>query len=171
MSRTTLYTIRKNGRVAFEVEVNNAWGWCPAIWDWFREKYNCGGRSALDDEALKRVWKLFKTPALTDAENLLLGATFDRVWVRRERVSALCDALEVFHDHLMSTKPGFAQTARGVALGAREALTKFPTMLGVCFQGTSVSEDQWSNRKGGLINILRTPNCVVDGLPHWEIDS
>lgn len=177
MSYVEIFVIEADGQVASFDRVHNPHGWFPAVWDYAAEKHGIGKRFHLHEAEHRAVWNLFRDGRLTPTERLMMGATFDRVWIRRARCAELADALDVFHDFLMTREPDCAPTARSMAVIIRRALAEKPDLMGVCFNGTSVSQVLWNappepaeEDSAGLINILKQPLCY-DGKPHWEIDA
>lgn len=194
VSRVTLRLINDDGWVVpypRQREAGNAWGFAPAVWNvvaeslgldraWMR---NFASASALPE--LRRICDVFNTGKIDDRLNLLLGATFDRVWVRREGFKPLAVALRWFYvEHLMAQ--GIVDTAVQMAVHL-EQLRHQPGLLGVGIDATSVNSTWWNQRiplgtdrkplvGNGLaydhdfqpMNIFQHPNAS-DGKPHWEL--
>jgi hypothetical protein len=110
------------------------------------------------------VWALQNDPRVTPTEKLALLATFDRVWIPRKKFSEVHAALGEVSWRTLEA-----------ANAARDALKADPKARGICFQGTSTSEDMWfvpvdEGEEDRLLNIDSDPLCH-DGQPHWRIDE
>ena len=153
MSRTTVFRIKHDGQVEVAFEQHNAWLHAPKIWEALFKKYCL---KPTDHEYASwlqysdRLWALQSDDRLSRAERIALLATFDRIWVPREMIPEVAEAFA----HLGGSIVGLAGMVN-------EAIR------GVCFQGTSVSENLWSrnDEEGGLINIDRDPCC--NGKKPW----
>ncbi len=182
MSYTQVFVISKRGSISFAGEAQNGMGFCPVIWDALGLKYGIAvpgtgyeSMTSLDIEKCRKLWKMFVPPdgppgKLTPGENLVLGSTFDHIWVKRERLEALCDGYDQIYEELI--KPALkTDTVVRVAQIIRSVL-KRKTLGGVCFTATTVGETMWVHpeREGRFINILKHPNCI-DGKAHWELGS
>lgn len=144
MSRMVMKVLLTDGTVRNHQEYKNAWGFAPYIWDVLVAKYVSGARHwMLDKDAQQRLWSLAKDPAVPLHERKVLLSTFDWAivpqalfgrmadWMRQFRAETYC-ANKVCH------LPEIA-----------EELGKIPQAYrGVCFYGTSVSEDLWIVREG-----------------------
>lgn len=195
MSRVILRLLNDDGWVApypREREAHNAWGFAPAVWDvvaqtrglskaWMRTWSAVDGKSP----DLDRICAEFNSGRLDDRLNMLLGATFDRVWVKREGFRPLASALRWFYvEHLMTQR--VSDTACQMAEHL-EQLRYQPGLLGVGIDATSVNSTWWNQRiplgtdrkplvGNGLaydhdfqpMNIFLHPNAS-DGKPHWEL--
>lgn len=163
MSSCEVYAIGIDGDVHYYDAARNAWGGAMHIWHTLGEKRL--GRELSVFQGYDRVWKLFGTPALQPWENVALGFTFDRVWVRRENLPRLADALAEFwlqHHHPAPTIPALVEIIRRAA--ADEAVR------GLCFNQTSVCSNPWRVRLGE--DEGRPYNFDRDGHGeggHWEL--
>lgn len=188
MSRVTLRLINDDGWVVpypRQREAHNAWGFAPAVWTLVARSLGFG--HWMEGGALERICAEFNSGRLNPWLNLVLGATFDRVWVRRERFLEMVEALRWFYaEHLM--RQGIADTALQMAQHL-EQLRHQPGLLGVGIDATSVNETWWVRRiplgVDGLplvgngvradydfqpMNIFLHPNAS-DGKPHWELTA
>ena len=97
MSYVTIYEIQANGDVLEIAEGSNNHVFAPLIWDYLREKYGYdGGSGKYSDDRYNAMWKAWPDPKMPRLEQVLLGATFDRVWIKRETLPALIEACEWF---------------------------------------------------------------------------
>jgi hypothetical protein len=189
VSYVTLLEVKKTGEVENYAEIGNNHGFAPLVWDYFSKKFNTysGPYSVMMDEpALKKTWKLFNSGKLDRLDNILLGATFDRVWVKREHLPAFIEALERFHAAYIL--PGnFVRTANGMAIALKKFYEEEPESLGIALDQCSANESWWTKRiplgddgepltgNGEAVdydheplNILKD-ELVCDGKPHWEL--
>lgn len=170
MSSLEVYQIAKDGVVR---HLGDA-GCAPAGWMHFWSAVSMrvfGERMGFDDESCQRVWRLFGSDRLTVTENILMGASFDRAWVRRGGIDELIWAL---HDwwpdncriggHMV--RPTLLEVVGILRCVAHDA-------LGVCFNGTSVNSNPWRVREGeeGETRPFRfgTDTHLVDGGEPWEV--
>lgn len=174
MSYTTVYTIEPDGDVKRCATANNAWGTAPLIWDLCSEASGVPSpmRFSAREEDLKQFWALFNSgrldptrlkislhapPHIDEAAilNTLLGFTYDRVWVKRENIHRLVEAL-TWLDQLVCQPRDRVRTAFDVAKiidglerGPKsinpEAVAR-PEIRGVCFGMTSVSDTGWRKK-------------------------
>lgn len=195
MSCVTLRLISEDGWVApypRQREAFNAWGFAPAIWDtvalacglnkaWMRTWSAATGKSPELDLICAEVYG----DRLDERLRLLLAATFDRVWVRRDGFAPLAEALRwLYTTHL--GPQGIADTALRMA-DHLDDLRYHPGLLGVGIDATSVNDTWWNQRiplgVDGLpltgngvradydyrpMNIFENPNAS-DGKPHLEL--
>lgn len=99
MSYVTIFQVMANGDVLEVGEGSNNHTFAPLVWNYLGKKYGYG-----DDvmaygkrEDLKRMWKEWPSPKMTRLEHILLGATFDHVWIPRELLPELIEACELFY--------------------------------------------------------------------------
>ncbi len=140
MSRLEIFAFNKDGDAFHSGDHKTPWGGSIAIWQKLSESYN--GPFSLGTGTVK-IWKMWKE--LSDMQDVALGFTFDRCWVKRENIKLLTDALQVFYnlylepDGIVDTIPRAIEVLRKAA--ADESLR------GVAFNGTSVSECLWYVRQ------------------------
>lgn len=191
MSYVTLLSVSKEGLVERYAEARNNHGFAPLVWDYFSKKFKTysGPYSVMmDEKALKETWKLFNSGKLDALDNLLMGATFDRVWLARAHIPAFVEALERFTQVFIA--PGkFVQTAQEMATHLKKFYEQEPEALGVALDQCSANESWWHKRiplgddgepltgNGAAadydyapLNIL-TDKDASDGKPHWELGA
>ena len=61
-----------------------------------------GKSLVFEDSILKLTWDLFNSGKLSEKENILLGATFDYVWVKQSDVPLLIEAPQDFNDNYVT---------------------------------------------------------------------
>lgn len=198
MSYITVYGIRPDGEVVpLNRAVRCAPAFAPVVWAMMGMKYGVepeftpplNVRGFADPyygrNAIENIWPLLKDPRLPEADKLLLGCTYDAVWLKRERIPALVAAIEAFTADWVRPR-GQVEAALEVA-----RLMEFAPgiCIGFCFNMTSVVASFWQFHtplgKDGLPLIgngkaydygLRPMNVFTDktnGLPGsqrpWEI--
>lgn len=136
MSRASVYWITPSGDVEDFEDVRNASAGAPFIWS--RLSKEIGLRAYGDEETL---WKLFGTGKFKRAWDIVLGFTFDGIWVRREHVPEVADALDVFWKEFGA--PEIVDTIPCLATALRKLLETYPEARGACFQMTSVCSHPW----------------------------
>lgn len=86
---------------------------------------------------------LGQTPTQLDAlDNILLGSTFDRVWIKKERLPLLFKAIQRFTADWIIPKVR-VQTALECIPIIKDALEKDPEAVGVCFNQCSAISPYW----------------------------
>lgn len=163
MSRMVIYRVKADGEVRRLGEASNAWGGAMLIWTALCEANGLGpiGYGA----NLEPLWSMFGKGKLSRRDEIILGMTFDRVWVKRETVPELVEAMRSFYKQYGAGKVA-------TLLAAADVLQKWfdehPDDRGVAFNQTSVSESLWS------VYIeeedeKRPYNIDTDTKGHWEL--
>ena len=105
------------------------------------------------------------------------GSTFDRVWIKKERLPQLLDALDRFIDLVICPTNGVETTLECLDIIKAE-MEKDPELIGVCFDMSSATEAYWikyvplgdDDYDSEILNIFSDKN---NGRPemgeHWEI--
>lgn len=189
MSYVSLLVVEKSGLVKQYSEARNNHGFAPLFWQYAAAKYKTytGPYTVMMDRpALDETWKLFCSGKLTPFEDFLMGATFDRVWIKRERIPMFVEALEWFYKEYV-TPSNYAQTVREMADQLQKLLEEKPKCLGVALDQCSANSSWWTKRvplgkdmkplvgNGEPyeydylpLNILKH-KFASDGNEHWEI--
>ena len=150
VSYVSVYAVRQSGDVECIGEARNNHGFAPLVWDYLGEKcgIDVGGFGSTRDANLERLWKLFKPGgggALDEPDNVLLGATFDRVWLKRERLPLLFDAVRRFTEEYVRPR-GRVETAAECVRLIEEELVRDSALAGVCFNMCSAVDSYWHKR-------------------------
>jgi len=102
MSYVTIFKIDKDGDVCPHAEGYNHHAFAPLVWEILGTKYGYLDKMThpyfLVDPGLNELWKKWPDPKMSRLEQVLMGATFDRVWFRRETLPELIEACEWFLD-------------------------------------------------------------------------
>lgn len=153
MSYVSIFAVRKDGLVQSVGTAGNNHGFAPLVWDYLVAKYkipaaNTFGLLMLDTTALLTLWAMFYPEGngpLDALDNILLGATFDRVWIKTERLPLLFEAIERFNNEYVLPKR-LVQTAINCLPVIRKALEEDPELAGICFNMCSANADYWYKR-------------------------
>jgi hypothetical protein len=95
VSYTILHTVPKTGEIESYKEFQNAWLWGFSCWEYLAKRYlNMEGYQVLMNA--DKVWALFKGNRVHDYHKTCLGATFDKVMVRRVDLPKISDAFDAF---------------------------------------------------------------------------
>lgn len=190
MSRIEIYAIMaRDGEVIRYDEAYNAPACALHIWDTLSWKYCCEA-FALHSAESPRVWELFATDRMALRDSIVLGFTYDRVWVKRENLPRLVKALrsfwedhfDMFETHRMTypkpeRKP-IVDTIPRVA-DILERMSKDETIRGACFNQTSVCSNPWLTKvpdadpedydnRYKRFNFDNDPT-LPNGKPPWEL--
>lgn len=142
MSRCEIYAFDQKGDAQYYGDAQNAWGGAMAIWMEMSKAY--GLTYSMMSETCP-LWERFNSGRigyrLDKRDDIVLGFTFDRVWVRKENIGKLIDALQSFYDERISTKD-IVPTIVGIVEVLRKAAGD-EGIQGVAFNQTSVSDAFW----------------------------
>lgn len=158
MSCVEIYAINRDGDVVDFGEARNSHGYAPHIWEVLSQKL-CGTSFPWSSKDVP-VWKKFRDPSVSENERIVLGATYDAVWIKRENIPRLVTALEAFWEkhatiYPQETRPSMFSTPVPVAVyrtipALIEILVKIAAddkYRGVCFNATSVNGNPWRVRE------------------------
>src|SRR5271155_1220143 len=143
MSYTGVHKIKANGEVENVGDAHNSHGWCMHIWRSLDGVYRAGC-GAME---YQKLWKMFGKPPMTERDAIVLGATFDAVWIKQEELPRLIAALESFWEthktiridgNLMAVVPTIPRV-----IGFLKEIAADATARGACFHGTSTTDDPW----------------------------
>jgi hypothetical protein len=172
VSSLDIYSIDRRGTVRHGYgRCRNSWGGAMHVWDTLSQKY-CGKPFPMSSNS-PAVWGLFRTRVLRREENIALGFTFDRVWVRRLHLEELADALQWFHETYQRRADGHvvAPTLAEAAAVIQSAAGN-RTIRGLCFNMTSVNCGVWSVEPRGASESrmfrFGHDKRLRDGTP-WEL--
>lgn len=154
MSRCELYAIHHDGSIHHYGDAKNSWGGAMHIWDTLARKYfqrPFGPPISAEDKAFHEdFWQEFyrAPPRLKPHERIVLGFTYQRVWVKRANLLRLAGALQVFWDHHHKGYDRFgapfpiAPTILEILAHVKNA-AQDEALKGLCFNQTSVDSDAW----------------------------
>lgn len=139
MSAVEIYAIRPNGEAVDYGDVGGAMACAPLIWSELCGRYLNDPYGYLVKKTQDRLWRLFYEPGpISQTDRICLGFTFDDVWVKRENLPGLADALEEFWKGLGKD---YVPTIPAVVEKLRAAIAE--DIRGVCFNQTSVNGNPW----------------------------
>lgn len=145
MSYVTVYAVHPNGEVLHFGEARNNHGYSPIVWDHLARKYSFSQDRYLmgDTLGLERLWRSCGTGVMSKQEDILLGSTFDRVWIRKDGLERLLEAQEVFYREVVL--PGkFVETIAGCMDFERRAMKEIEGLLGIAFNQCSAVSSFWN---------------------------
>lgn len=192
MSYVEVFAVDTSGEVlSFSDEARNNHVFAPLIWDTFLLKYGYvgaeSGRGSFmrDNTALDRMWREWPSPKMTRLDNILLGATFDLIWIKRDLLPELIAACELFFEEVLCKpcppsqfdKPGDPpghyddRAFKGVIKALKEIYAD-ETNIGAAFNCCSANSPIWYVRdvdtaacetcETGFIAMLPCPDCHGD---------
>lgn len=154
MSYCTVYVIDAAGDVGFMGRAQNNHGFAPHVWSVLAKKSGLPDPFMAKDEEQKRFWGLFNSGKLSERDNLVLGATYDRVYIAKANLRKVADAIRSFYEEHSwvepdPTKPWLSRERYqivGTMMGVATILDKIAadeTSLGACFNLCSANENPW----------------------------
>jgi len=172
MSRVVVYKILPDGDAIEHGEARNAMAGALWIWNTLAKERGL----SLDLLRFEPLWELFCTDRLSRDQSIVLGFTFDGVWIRRENLPRVVAPLRAFWRANVSTRVGASQISPTIPvicdlLESAAALD----IRGVCFNQTSVNANPWwiapeDDEEGRPFNFDRdTQNS--HGTAPWELFS
>ena len=178
MSYVKILAVRSNGDVVTFGTAKNNHGFAPLVWEKLAKKYKVprsGSYLMMDDVALRALWDMFDGDKLSELDKLLLGATFDRVWVKRETIPKLVEACRAFHKEYVADN-NLVATVDATADKLEELLEAQPDALGVAFNMCSAIDSfwDWEDEETGAVtnyNVLTNKCHPCTGKRHWEISD
>ena len=138
MSCVEVYYIDSKGDVRMFAEAHNAFGGAMLIWMAIKEKYDI--QTSFFDWA--PVWRLAGLNTTPQHERIVLAFTFDNVWVKKENIQKLIDALSQFESELPADRKGNNSTLQQLLEIFRKANSD-SDVHGLCFNQTSVNGNPW----------------------------
>lgn len=177
MSYTELYRITKGGKVVQFAETHNSHRGAMAIWMIMEKKYLhpyfpswatqmpendryyrcCGG----DKEALTELWDLIDKNFVSFNDKVVLGSTYDNVYVKRENIDELLTCFDEF---------GGETSLKEQANEIRELIKFDKKFIGIAWNQTSINGDVWlSPFRKDNDGYPRTYNIFKDKGKHWEL--
>lgn len=166
MSRVEIYSIGHDGEVRSFAEVRNATAGALTIWMEMAAKH----KVECEMFEFGPLWK--QTRSFSRPDQIVLAATYDRVWIRRERCSEVAAALRAFWAERGLGAKGIVPTIPGIADELDRAAVS--DIRGVCFNQTSVCSDPWVVRHPTdpeeriPFNFDRDTEAMDGGQP-WEL--
>lgn len=135
MSYTTVYKIAADGSLHDGGQAKNSRGFACLVWTQLGNAYGLPENYSMPELP---IWKELATGKLTEDEDIVMGATFDRVWVRKEGLPRLVSALRAFYEK-------YGQGKVDTILGVANLIESFmgEDVRGACFQVTSLSSQLW----------------------------
>jgi hypothetical protein len=161
-----MYTVNNRGVCHPVHEYGNSWGGAAFVWNALVEKYwplqpgqKSWERSVGMGGDMKPLWALRSVRDVPVPERVVLISTFDRVMVKREDLLWTADCFDTFKD-AFHTDHKIVCSLGAQAIDLR-ALAADKKVYAVCWQQTSVAEDQWYD------NVRRKPYNIKTNNDHF----
>lgn len=173
MSYVTIYGIDSEGDVERYGEAKNNHGYAPLVWQYLTVQYGIHPTGKPYDLTpmwnYQPLWDMEKAGKLERLDALLLGSTYDRVWVRRALVPELIEGMRAFHKRYVVPN-NFVETISEAADRLTEWLAGNPDDRGVAFNMCSADSSFWEvydpeAEESRPYNIDRDPGGKDR---HWE---
>ena len=166
MSNCQLFIVRRNGDVELFREVGNALGSAFLIWKSLSDKYKLDFKLG-ENKSTGGVEKLVYNTNTPLFERIALVHTFEGVWVKRENMPALINALEDFV--ALNLSPNLGSTLQGMTTALRQAFL-LQDVIGVALNQTSGSKPFWfiPTTDGVPATSFRVYNMTKD-TGHFEL--
>lgn len=157
MSSTKIYAVKQNGDVVSFKSVHNAWGGAMHVWNSLNEEYG------LNDSMFtgyKKTWKELGTGVYEAFEDIVLGSTFDMVWVKKENIDKLIKAFGKYCD-----KYDGSNLQKQIEI--LNDIKNDGQYIGVSWCQTSVADDLWDFYDDEEDELM--PYNINKGKKHWEL--
>jgi len=173
MSYVTIYAVQADGDVIEIATARNNRVAAPLVWRVLGTKYRYLDHGPhpffLEDPGIPKMWSEWPSPRMSHTENVLLGSTFDNVWVARDALPELIKGWEWFlAEHI---RPGRLddRAAIGIIDALRQALGD-ATLRGVAFNMCSANDSPWEveDEDGGVCLPLNIDSPPEDSAA-WEL--
>lgn len=139
MSSTSTYELFST-KVNNIGEYRNSWGSGPAVWDYISTKLYGKKFNIMDD---RNFWGCYKDDRLTIDELCVLLSTYDRAYVRVDKLLEFADSCEKVHRKLLETTNWEWSHLESIAKDARSLYNVHDHRAkGLCIGCTSVA-DAW----------------------------
>src|SRR5271156_1697092 len=96
MSRVEVYIFKANGDAEHYGDARNSFGFGMHVWQILAPKYGVYFNLLGSEAELKPLWNIAFRPDVSRRDRIIMGATFDRTWVKKENLSELMEALQSF---------------------------------------------------------------------------
>jgi hypothetical protein len=145
MSYVEIFAVHADGKVVTFGHARNNHAYTPVVWEVLGKKYGfLRGGYLLMDPGIADLWRALGTGKLTPDEDLLLGSTFDRVWIRRDALESLVRVLREFYETHIKGK--YAETVKEAADTIERMTQEIPDLRGVAFNQCSANADSGSRK-------------------------
>jgi hypothetical protein len=145
MSYVTIYFVQADGEVLEVAKASNNHVGAPLVWKMLGSMYGYLNPAlhpyTLADPGIPAMWSEWPSPRMGRTENLLLGSTFDNVWIAREALPELIVGWEEFLEYVHAG--GFDDRAAVGIIAALRQAHGDATVRGVAFNMCSANESPW----------------------------
>ncbi len=158
MSRTEIYAVEQNGDVVAFDDVQNAWLGGMHVWDKLSESYSFNESLF---QGFEKTWGAFNKGVYETFEDIVLGSTFDMVWVKKENINKLMESFIKYCD-----KYEGSNLLKQVEIF--KEIQKDDDYIGVAWCQTSVADDLWDYGYDEDSDES-IPYNINKGDKHWEL--
>jgi len=175
MSYVTIYAVQANGDVTYYGEARNNHGFAPLVWEHLCKQYGLDVGvyifSGKGQQAIDQLFAWRGTGHMAPEDDIMVGATNDRVWIAREHVPQLVAACRSFYKRHVKPR-NQVDTVNQAAAVMEELLERVPDALGVAFHMCSAAAPFWSvyvegEEPGRPYNILTDKG--KGRKKHWQL--
>lgn len=175
MSYVAIYMVDESGDVRSYGEAHNNHGYAPMVWQYLTVQYGLHPTGKpYDLEPVwnyKPLWGLFnRKERLSPSDRLLLASTFDAVWIKREDLPPLVEALRAF-DECYIQPNRLVRTMHRSAEVIETLLEEFPSTIGAAFDQCSASQSFWKVLDSEDDEECRPYNVFKDTEPGWVFEG
>jgi len=134
MSYTEICGFDKKGNAYLQASVRNSWRGAMAIWNILGKRY-LSAYYQTDANTIKEVWDLFNSDNISDIDRIVLGTTYDKVIVKKEKFSELIKAFKNFE----------GETSLKEQAEILKIMADDENCIAVAWNQTSVNDNTWAN--------------------------
>ncbi|MGG5319266.1 hypothetical protein [Enterococcus sp. AZ072] len=158
MSTTEIYAVIKNGDVTPYGEAQNSWLGGMHVWNSLNEKYDLNDGMMF---GFKKTWGHFNKGFYEGYEDILLGSTFDKVYVSKRNFDRLIEGFQKYWE----THPAsnFDEQIEVI-----KSMQEVDEVIGVAWCQTSVADDLWDFGYDEEADET-IPYNINLGDKHWEL--
>ena len=158
MSYTEMLVVRKNGDVESYKEYRNSHLFAIPIWEYMWERYIGEKYSISSNHDV--LWKLYNDESILDADRAILASTYDNVVLKSENfLRFVIDAKQM--------PPRFCEYHIVTIIEDIKSFFGNEDIIGVCWNGTSISCDFWNVPEGDEYCGDSRPYNIFKDDDHW----
>ena len=173
MSYVTIYAVQASGDVTEIDDASNNHAGAPLVWRVLGTKYEyldpLQHPFFLVDPGVEVMWDEWPSPRMSITENVLLGSTFDNVWVDRSALPLLIQGWSEFHAEHIRPNRIDERCAVGIIAALREA-HEDTSVRGVAFNMCSANDSPWEVNDGEDWLPFNVDSPPADSCA-WELTS
>lgn len=164
MNCIQVYIFREDQKAVHFADASDAWGGAFTIWKTLANKYKLPFE--LTKEKIGPIWRLVRCSDVPRFEKLTIISTFEGVWIKRDHIPALVNALRDFCDETLSNHGGVLTRGTLDRLSAILLLAiSDETIRGVAFNQIDSAKSFWQIEEASFIR----PYDLFKDKGHFEI--